>query len=649
MVSRNPFRVRASEYFEEEQDFLTLFGLDALDIFNSEEMWTKIQIIRSARGGGKTSILRIFNPKSLSEVYDSRYNDSIKPLYKKLKELDVFSEETGTKVLGIYLSLNGNYPVLDQLGFDSQKQIKLFYALLSCRIILATLRSVIELKKLDFPEDLNKIEIKKPPEPNVPNSIPLPCSGKDLYDWASKVEQKISNIMEEDANDETGLGGFESLTSLHIIKAKNIIFNKKPIAERTLLMLDDVDKLNSEQRRHFSNTLVTLRIPVGIWLAERLEALRPEELLSPSGTWGREYDSPIVLERFWRNNYKKFVRLLSDIADKRASWHRKYNIVSFDRELNDFLENNWDNSFKLAIKKESQKLIEKFGHMKKYRFWFDDCENPEGDLIKTAEDWRKLEINVERDLAEKQKKLFESETLSNDDFKLSSKENEVAEYYIRTKYKIPYYYGFSNLVKLSSSNIQQFLDLASDLFDEMISAKSFEISPRISASRQESILSKSAERRWKEINHSIPNSKFVIPFLNSVAEFCFLETNLPAASYGGVTGIAISANNVNILRDKEVLNSNPRYKVLSDVLTTCFAHNLLEAFPESRQGEKGATHLVMYLNRLLCFWYNLPLNYGGWREQSLETLCSFYENKFKSKHKINPDFTQQRTLELGEF
>ena len=283
MVSRNPFRVRTSEYFEGE-DFLSLFGLDALEIFNVEDMWTKIQVLRSARGGGKTSILKIFNPKSLNAIYNARTSDEkLRRLYNRLRELDVF-DDSGPKVLGVYLSLFASYPILKQLGFSLHKQMKYCYALISCRIILATIMSIMESKNLEFPEDLKKIYFKKPSMPNIPSSIPLPCTAEELYDWASSTETKISNIIEESDTDETMLGGFESLSILHVIKANNIIFEGSPIAQRTLLMLDDVDKLTYEQRINFSDTLTACRIPL-VWLAERLEALETRRIVYSSNCW----------------------------------------------------------------------------------------------------------------------------------------------------------------------------------------------------------------------------------------------------------------------------------------------------------------------------------------------------------------------------
>src|SRR5574337_382622 len=187
--------------------------------------------------------------------------------------------------------------------------------------------------------------------------------------------------------------------------------------------------------------------------------------------------------------------------------------------------------------------------------------------------------------------------------------------------------------------------MAGDIFEEMISARSLEKNTRISPERQEKIMEDSVERRWDEINQSISNSRYIVPFLDNVAKFCKIETNLPNAPYNGVTGIAISTRDVKRLQDEKVLKSNTRYSVLSDVISTCLAHNLLESLPDSRQGQKGTTHLIMYLNRLLCFRYKLPMSYGGWREQSLDTLCTFFENTFKSSRKEFVDQGKQTIID----
>lgn len=627
MLSRNPFRVRATEYVEGDWNFVSLFGLNALDVFDVNNMWTNIQIIRSARGGGKTSILRIFSPRSLNEIYASRNSTNIKKLHNKLKDLGALSDE-GPQILGVYLSLFGNYSILEQLEISDYKQKKLFSSLLMCRVIMATLRSVCELKKLEFSDALKHITIKHHLEPNVPNFIGLPCTGADLYSWAGAMEQTISSIIDDESDDYTGLGMHENLAALHIIKAANILYKGEVVAEKTLLMLDDVDRLTPSQRSTLASTLASLRITIGLWMAGRLEGVCSEDLLTPDGTPGRECGKPIVLETFWRDHPAKFENLLMDISDKRARSRYSYSIQSFANSLQDDLGNDWDDAFRSAVHVEAKRIIEKYGYSQKYKTWIDYCKNLTDAPYLQAEMWRTLEIVIKRDEHKIQKRLFEDEPREFEELssKITSGITNTARYYIRTKYKIPYYFGFKDLVKLSSSNIEQFLELASNLFDDMISASYTRLATRIRPERQETILVKKAFDKWNEIEQSIPHSQYVIPFLRNVAQFCLTVTNTPRASYNSVTGIAISSEDLRKIRSSDFRRLNQKYQVLHDVLATCIAHNLFDIMPETKQGKKGTIRFVMYLNRLLCPRFGLPLHYGGWRKQNLNILCNFLKD-----------------------
>ena len=626
MLSRNPFRMRATEYVEGDWSFVSMFGLGALDVFDPDSMWTNMQIIRSARGGGKTSLLRIFSPNSLKEIHASRNNQKVRELYCKLKDLGALSND-GPQILGVYLSLFGNYSILEQLEIKSYQQKKLFYSLLTCRVVMAALRSACRLQDLEFPDSLDRITIRHHSEPNVPRFADFPCTGKELYDWAERTEQKISEIIDDESDDYAGLGMHESLASLHVIKAENVLYDGKPVAKKTLLMLDDLDRLTPSQRTSLADTLAGLRIPIGLWMAERLEGLRKEELLSPDGTVGRECNRPISLEKFWRRYPAKFEGLLRDISDKRARLQHAYNIQSFSDNLRDELEAGWDGKFEDAARKESKRIAEKFYRIKKYGAWIDACKNSADAHPQMAEEWRKLEIAIERDKNKRQRRLFEEEPLEPEELDSAALGTaNIARYSVRTRYKIPYYFGFKELVKLSSSNIEQFLELSSSLFDRMISASYTRLDIRIEPKVQEEILIKEAHARWREIEKSIPNSQYVIPFLENVARLCYKETNTPSASYDGVTGIAISQEDLRRMQLDSLRGSNGMYRILYNTLATCIEHNLLEILPETKQGTKGTTRFVMYLNRLLCLRFKLPLQYGGWRKQDLSTLRGFASN-----------------------
>ena len=625
--------MRATEHVTGDWSFVSMFGIGAIDVMDADSMWTNIQTIRSARGGGKTSILRIFSPKSLNEIHANRLKQEVKGMYNKLCDLGALSEE-GPVVLGIYLSLFGNYSILEQLEIEADKQKRLFSSLLACRIVMATLRSVCELKDIEFPESLSRITIQHPREPNVPNFIDFPCTGKELYEWARNLERKISDIIDEGSSNYAGLGIHENLALLHVIKAENIIYDGEQVAQKTLLMLDDVDRLGPSQKAMLSDALVGLRVPIGLWMAERLEGLRGEKLLSPNGTVGRECDKPIVIEDYWRKYRGKFKRLLKDVSDRRAQQYRAHDISSFSANLHDNLDSSWDKKFENVAREESRRIIKKFGAVPKYKEWIESRKQNPGSPYLRAENWRMLEMAIEREKREAQQRLFEDEPLDPRDLDRMDDVRGVARHYILTQYGIPSCFGFDDLRRLSSSNVEQFLNLSSRLFDEMIAATYARSNTKIKPERQNEILMDAARERWNDIEELIPHSQHVVPFLNNIARFCLNETNTARASYKGVTGIAVLPADLKIIRSEDLRSSNERYQWLYDVLTTCIAHNLLEA-KYITQGAKGERHFVMYLNRLLCLKFGLPLSYGGWKDRDLETLCKFlWENERSDQNPI---------------
>lgn len=634
MQSRNLFRVRTAEHFGEDDGFLRLFGPTALDFFDPNDMWGRTRIIRSARGGGKTSILRIFSPRSLRTVAAMSRDPKMAPIHEKLCHLDALGGDGSVRVMGVMLSMFSNYPVIEQLGLDGRMQNALFFSMLAGKIAIAALRSACELKALEFPGDLGRIRVEHPDDPNIPAAIPVPCNGKVLYEWASDTERRVHVAMEGGTTEgHTGIAGHETLAILRVVQSSNMLHNGSPVAHRTLVMLDDVDKLTSSQRASLSRTLADLRVP-GVWMAERLEALRADELLAPNGTRGREYAEPVTLERFWRKNPVKFRSLLREISDKRAAQPGEYDANGFSGNL----ENSLGPGLKVALgdmlRKERNRVSERFDKVPKYKEWIDSVDD-DPDPLAGAAKWKSLELAITRENKTGQTRLDKSTPLDSDQF-LDTMPSlmPISKYLVATANKIPYCYGFDDLCTLSSSNVQQFLGLASDLFDDMMAAKMLGGDKSVTAARQHKILRAAADERWEEIVRTI-DCPGLVSFLDSMAEFCTEQTLLPGAPYHGVTGIAISSHDQHILQEQSVKGTNPRYVALADVLSTCFAHNILEPNPDFRQGQRGSRHLVIYMNRLLCLRYGLPLQYRGWREKTLESLCGFVERRRRTAEKAD--------------
>lgn len=205
-----------------------------------------------------------------------------------------------------------------------------------------------------------------------------------------------------------------------------------------------------------------------------------------------------------------------------------------------------------------------------------------------------------------------------------------AEFFIAQESNIPYYFGISRLATLSSSNIDQFLAFAGELFEEIVSASLLRRQSLLTPDRQESILKKVVQQRWEEIPRRILSGRDVQKFLLAIYQCAKWETNRPSAPYApGVTGIALTMADRDKLIDPKFRSKHPEYNRLTLTLSTCLSHNLLEASLDRSQGQKGKTWMLLYLNRWLCLHFQLPLQYGGWRPQTLAELCMWFEQGFQ--------------------
>ena len=87
------------------------------------------------------------------------------------------------------------------------------------------------------------------------------------------------------------------------------------------------------------------------------------------------------------------------------------------------------------------------------------------------------------------------------------------------------------------------------------------------------------------------------------------------------------------LIDPSSTEQNESYSLLGKVIGSCIAHNLLEV--RLHQKAKGKEWMVLYLNRMHCLYFNLPLNYGGWREQTMQELVNWLQRGYSRASRKN--------------
>src|SRR5271165_1745968 len=122
--TRNPFRLRRSENIDTDTSFLTLFEPSILEVLGNTLPET-VQAIRSAAGGGKTSLLRLFTPSVLQKLHARRGDEPVKELYGRLEELGVLDDK-GPILLGVMLLCGRNYATLQDLPVEPTVRLRLF-------------------------------------------------------------------------------------------------------------------------------------------------------------------------------------------------------------------------------------------------------------------------------------------------------------------------------------------------------------------------------------------------------------------------------------------------------------------------------------------------------------------------------------------
>lgn len=620
---RNPFKLRASEKIETEVGFLRLFSpqvLEALsDGYQSGKLWENVLLIHSSPGGGKSSLLRAFEPASLITLLNNKSASEYKSLYNALKKIEVITDQK-IELLGVTLQCTRNYQILEELNISEAQKKRFFFSLLNSRIVLATLRAACKLKSKKFPDDLNQFSFDCHSDNEYFKSLELPCTGQQLFYWASNIEKNIYKLIDSFMPlENVTIEGHDELISLLFLNPDNLKLKGEAICSRILFMFDDAHKLSTTQKSFFKQYLLEKRSDSSIWISERLEGLDPKDHL---GSFSERDFQVINLENFWKKYPSKLSKILQNISDKRASISTE-EVTSFQEYLTENL-NEEDIKIKLnqVIQSTRLKIEEVSTYNNKFDEWLHYYDKFEGSELERAILIKEIEILIHRNKGKSQLSfefpLTEKELLD----KKNSDVTNAAKLFISLQYDIPYYYSFKMLAKLSSYNIEQFLSFSSELFEEMISNKVRGDEIMLSDKKQEQIITNISRNKWKRINYEVPYAKDIQGFLKSFGEFCKKETFKPNAPYApGVSGFSIKPNKKGLFDDPFWLD-NPSYDVLINVISTCVAYNLLEKHTVL-QGKKGQVWDVYYLNRWLCVLFELPLTHGGFRHKSPDDLIKW--------------------------
>lgn len=634
---RNPFRLQAAEHIDSDTDFLRLFGPGVLDLLPEDAPFARTQFIRSAPGGGKTSLLKLFTPSVLHTLVALRNYPDYKDLFQRLRQLGAVDEHN-ICVVAVMLPCGRTFPALADLGLPMPRARRLLMALLDARIMLGSLKSALAARRLRYPDDLVRIRIDGSEKDGLPG-LTTPCDGVAARAWAEALEQSICDVIDSlNAPEGTGPAGHDSLLMLPILDRDALRVDSQSPGTRWLLQLDDVQKLTLEQRVAVRETLVEQRSRTTVWIAERLDALSPDELLASGALPGRDYGDVINLEEAWRRTPRRFETAIATIAERRARMAGDVATGDAPGSFAAIIDGNLDTPERLdrtlaALKIVSDRARGVAAQDQRYSEWVRAREEAEGNPREKLIAWRALEIIIERHRRKNQQAfgfaLGRDELGDKDDSAVKA----AAELFVAKEFGFPYYYGPSRLASLGSFNVEQYLMLAGDLFEESLARSLLQgrrggVVPALSPERQQEILDGAFDARIKDLPRRAKNGRDVLDFLNAVGTFCRDVTYQPNAPYApGVNGVAISMQERKTLLDPEALKANAGYSRFAQLLATALANNLLHA--ELDKSVKNQRWMILYLNRLVCLKYRLPPHFGGFRERPLKELVSWMERGYR--------------------
>lgn len=624
----NPFLERMSERTS-DQEFVRLFSPKILEKL-PEDAFDGLYVVSSPPGGGKTTLLRAFTPAVLKAFWNARKSSEMSESYAKLQSRGVVDDTVGPQLLGVMLSCASGYADLPPGANFAQESI--FRALLDCRIVLRTIRSLHALLGQNQGEAYKEIEICYDKSVEDLKCIPLCSNVEDLVKWAENRERTVYDELDSIGapiyNDVPTHVRFEGVLWLQGAK---FVYKGKEIASSRLLMIDDLHKLRAKQRETLITEITELRPKIPVWLAMRSVALGPQ-LLSQGAREGRDLRH-LDLETLWNNNYKTFVGYAQNILDRRLSAQTIVPRGAFNQYLR--FEHS-DQELSSAIQKGIEKFLEKteqYRDDQQYCEWLNKAHSLT--TIPTYDNLLELisiYILIARNEGKRQMSLslvpLSTDELEDRD---SGSIESAAEIFAHEAFGVPYYFGIDRICSLATNNVEELLRIAAAIFDGLqANVVLRRPEPVLTPYEQEKLIKDVAKQKRNFIPKSHTQGKRAQILLDSIGAFCRDRTFIANAPYApGVTGIRLSNTELHKL---EMARSTAAEQItlLRCVLSECVAENLL-CLKQSAASTARESGSIFYLNRLLCAHYGLPIQMGGWQDIKAEDLLGWMQGRPNSK------------------
>lgn len=624
----NPFEKRATEYFRDDEAFLSVVTPEPLTTFfqkpaEEDRLYDRLVVVIGTPGSGKTTLARLFQFSTLTTLLDNSDITNRKPLIHALTACRAITDDSPV-LMGGRLPLESEYRDFWEFPYPEDLKMGLMIALLQARSVLAWLRNS---QAREVP--IEKVKIIPRVDANAALHAIGGEAGPEVLERARKVELAIYRIsaalIPPDVED-IDRDAISAYRPFDVIEAFQIPDGHGVRKLRPFVVFDDAHRLHPDQFRVFLHWLARRELKVSRWILMRLDALTPHDvLLNPvtddkSGFQGSRETTVIRMQNHQERprNRQVFRKMAKDMAER---YLRQWDV--FNRRglynLRDLLS-----TAPAPLRAGERRQLGEHVDALQHRYGVSTerrrgIEQQISDYLDTAEENSEdLELGILSVLLERYAKRIPQRSLFEDAsedvepsraLKVDAGVADGARIHLLHKYERPYFFGVDTLCDASSENAEQFLQLAAELVSRLETKLIRGKKATLTCNDQHKLLRKRAAKMVHE--WSFPQCHLVRRLADGIARECVSRSLEGNASLGG------GATAFGILQE-EFDKIPAKHKDLARVLQFGVAYNAFVLAPNHIT--KGRIWCLIELGGVLLLHYGLTLRRGGFLERRTDDL-----------------------------
>lgn len=636
----NPFRRRATEFLREDEAFLSVVTPEPIEYFLKESgregrLYDRLVLLRGTPGSGKTTLAKLFEFPTFHTLSQNQNFEGHKDISAALTACGAL-KDTLPQVLGCRLPLETDYRDFWEFGYSDDLKSNLMTALLQARAVLGWFR---HLKSAGIDEGAISI-VTRPEASEVVDTIGGTC-GTSLRKMAVTVESAIYQVMNAlIAPPESQLPpeATQPYRPFDIIERIRIPYSSPKNDSETIDLLplaifDDAHLLHPLQFRLLQSWLLRRELRVARWMIARFDVLLPQEALDalshaaadPAKYPGISADreAEVILLQSNASRSKERTRFRNMAKDMASRYLRRMPVLS-ERGLTT-ISNLFGDAITTVSDRDLAKLKRKVeSTQKKLNLRPVDREALEhqvgGFRKATTEDvsLQMLLLMMHRFANRRGRRnptLFPTEheevepnvnVAANDDVYAAALFN------LHHEYGRPYYFGINDVCDASSENAEQFLQLASELIEEVVTQVARGKNSLLAPAKQDSLLRKKGQKIIDGWN--FPHDRRVKVLVRKMADACMKKSREPNGAVIA-NAIGIPAEQLSIVAEK--------HPSLASVLQFAIAYNAINLVPN--HSCKNKNWCLLEVGGMVSLACGLTLRRGGFVESTIDELATLLE------------------------